>query len=157
MSIHFGPSKNLECHVHECGRAGRDGQPSSCLLLHHGLFGANCMHDIKDSFANNTDCRLTYQYSHFPGKFTSSVSGHQCCDICAKTCGCQREICKEHSVLVLDANEGENLSFKSVCSVVENDKVHLRTELINYMKNLLFQNSSGAVASVDIYLTTFFQ
>ena len=148
--IHFGPSKNLECYVQECGRAGRYGQPSSCLLLHNGLLGAHCMHDIKDFVANNTDCGRTYLYSHFPGKFTSSVSGHQCCDICAKACGCQQEFCKEPAVLVLDVVEDENLSFESVRSVEENDKVHLRTELFKYMKNLLHQNSSGAVASVNM-------
>ena len=69
-------------------------------------FTAPCMHDIKDFVANNTDCRRTYLYSHFPGKFKSSVSGHKCCDICAKACGCQQEI------LVLDATEDENLSFE---------------------------------------------
>ena len=53
-------------------------------------------------------------------------------------------------ILVLGATEDENLSFESVRSVEENDKVHLRTELLNYMKNLLLQNSSGAVASVDM-------
>ena len=108
------------------------------------------MHDIKDFVANSTDCRRTYLYSHFPGKFTSSVSGHQCCDICAKACGCQQEICREPAILVLDATEDENLSSESVRPVEENDKVHLRTELFNYMKNLLLQNSSGAVASVNM-------
>ena len=78
------------------------------------------------------------------------VSGHQCCEICAKACGCQQEICKEPAILVLDAAVDENLSSESVRSVEENDKVHLRTELFNYMKNLLLQNSSGAVASVNI-------
>ena len=52
--IHFGPAKTLECYVQECGRAGRDGQPSSCLLLHTGVLGAHCMHDIKDFTANDT-------------------------------------------------------------------------------------------------------
>lgn len=44
----------------------------------------------------------------------------------------------------------ENLSFESVRSVEEDDKVHLKTELFNYIRNLLLQNSSGAVASVNI-------
>lgn len=35
--IHFGPSKSVEQYVQECGRAGRDGQPSICILLHNGL------------------------------------------------------------------------------------------------------------------------
>ena len=25
-------------------------------------------------------------YSYFPGEFSSNISGHQCCDICAKGC-----------------------------------------------------------------------
>ena len=69
---------------------------------------------------------------------------------CAKACGCQQEICKEPAILDLDATEDENLSFESVRSVEENNKVNLRTELFNYMKNLLLQNSSGAVASVNM-------
>ena len=61
-----------------------------------------------------------------------------------------KKFCKEPAILVLDATEDENLSSESVRSVEENDKVHLRTELFNYMKNLLLQNSSGAVASVNM-------
>ena len=65
--------------------------------------------------------------------------------VLSKACGCQQEICKEPATLVLDATEDE-----SVRSAEENDKVHLRTELLNYIKSLLLQNSSGAVASVDM-------
>ena len=40
--IHFGPSRNIERYVQECGRACRDGVRSTCLLLHNGLLGAHC-------------------------------------------------------------------------------------------------------------------
>ena len=147
--IHFGPSKNLECYVQECGRSGRDGQPSSCLLLHNGLLGAHCNDDIKNYIPNSTGCRRKHLYSHFPGKFTSSVSGHQCCDICAKTCECGQEICKEPTTLVFEVRE-DGLPSESVRTVEEKEKLQLRMELFQYMKNLLIHNTSGPVASVNM-------
>jgi superfamily II DNA helicase RecQ len=35
--VHFGPSKSAELYIQECGRAGRDGLPSTCVLLFNGL------------------------------------------------------------------------------------------------------------------------
>ena len=32
--IHFGPSRNIENYVQKCGRAGRDGQPSTAVHAH---------------------------------------------------------------------------------------------------------------------------
>ena len=42
--IHFGPAKNLECYIQECGRSGRNGQPSVCLLFVQWSFGSSLQH-----------------------------------------------------------------------------------------------------------------
>ena len=55
--IHFGPSRNIECYVQECGRATRDGEKCSCLLL-HGLLGAYSSDDIKE--CDRTECRRSF-------------------------------------------------------------------------------------------------
>ena len=72
------------------------------------------------------------------------MSGHKYCDICAKAWLWMSTRNLQGTCHDLDATEDENPSFESVRSIEENDKVHLRTELFNYMKNLRLHHSSGA-------------
>jgi superfamily II DNA helicase RecQ len=46
--IHFGPSANVECYLQECGRAGRDGRDSTCILLHNGFLSSHCSDDTSE-------------------------------------------------------------------------------------------------------------
>ena len=90
-------------------------------------------------------------YSYFPGEFSSNISGHQCCDICAKSCRCGQESCSEPGIsLESDADETCTVSSESVRSVKEMNKIKLRSELFKFMKDLLIRNTSGAIASVNI-------
>ena len=50
--IHFGPSKNIECYVQECGRAG---ELSVCVLRYNGLLRANCRDYIKMYTTSNAE------------------------------------------------------------------------------------------------------
>lgn len=156
--IHFGPSRNIECYVQECGRAGRDGVRSTCLLLHNGLLGAHCSDDIKEYVSNNTECRRNFIYKHFPGNFQPSVFGCQCCDICARPCDCGDSSCPQQSLEDIDTGCESSVAVpRSVRTVNEQEKQNLRTELSTYMKDLLILNTSGAVASLNLMheFTTF--
>ncbi|EDO33320.1 predicted protein [Nematostella vectensis] len=83
----------------ECGRAGRDGAPSTCILLHNGLLGAHCSDDIKQYISADSQCRKSGIYLNFPGKFTSTVKGHHCCDVCAQSCLCDNDHCSQELCL----------------------------------------------------------
>lgn len=91
--IYIGPSKNLECYVQECGRAGRDGEPSKCVLLHSGLMAAHCSDDVKNYIENDKECKRKLMYQNFPGNFIFAVTGHDCCDFCASSCTFEESDC----------------------------------------------------------------
>ena len=62
--IHFGPSSDIESYVQECGRAGRDGQESTCLLLYNTLLSSHCSDDMR-CYLNNEHCRRRQILSFF--------------------------------------------------------------------------------------------
>ena len=39
------------------------------------------------------------RFAPFPGNFTSTVSGHRCCDFCANSCTCGEDDCEKETKL----------------------------------------------------------
>ena len=73
--IHFGPSLNIESYVQECGRAGRDGKDSICILLHNGFLSSNCSSDMCEYIAGDK-CRRQQLLKQFPSSSKLKVDAN---------------------------------------------------------------------------------
>ena len=62
--IHFRPSKSEEMYVQECGRAGRDGLPSTCVLLYNGFLSTHCEKAMKE-YLSSSECHRKCLMSRF--------------------------------------------------------------------------------------------
>ena len=101
--IHFGPSKNLESFVQECGRAGRNGEESVCYLLYNSLLASRSADAMKD-FMYSTECRRRSNAKYFSNNTPSALSCN-CCKICAQKCACDvNRSCQELLTFPLHEN-----------------------------------------------------
>ena len=85
--IHFGPSNSVEMYVQECGRAGREGLPSTCILVDNGLLSTHSEKNMKE-YLSSSESLQKWLMNHFgfSNELQSGSHAHSCGDICAGDC-----------------------------------------------------------------------
>ena len=132
--IHFEPSANVECYMQECGRAGRDGRDSTCILLHNGFLASHCSEDMKE-YIKSDKCRRRNILGHFPGLYDVEVEGCKCCDVCAKKCICSGSPgnCQLNMFLEVSNKRSDVHKFKRSRVVTDQQRSELKAKLLNFL------------------------
>ena len=117
--IHFGPSQTVESYLQECGRIGRDGRKSRCILFYNGFLTSRCSADMKELINNKEKCHRRELLKQFSGDHEIAVEGCQCCDVCAQGCLCSGN------------RGGCSNKFKHDFSVKETQYTYLRQRIIS--------------------------
>ena len=137
--IHFGGSKCIESYLQECGRAGRRGERSLCILIHNGQMLKYSDEDIK-LYVHSTNCRRKDLLAAFSKVVEEEVvTGCRCCDICAQNC-----LCSDNSKCLLNlnlfGNGSTHLTTNKVREVNQAQISALRERLHSYRLCLLPDN-----------------
>ena len=85
--FHWGPSRDIEGYLQEIGRAGRDRDPATAVLLYHSRHLGWARGTMKEYLKIST-CRRHFLAEHFPGTEEWKCTQHQCCDVCHRDCHC---------------------------------------------------------------------
>ena len=83
--IHWRPAADLESYMQKCGRAGRNGQPSSAILYWKK---SDLRHETSKEmikYCKEDSCRRTLMCSYFDC-VAAQVVGCVCRDLCSRSC-----------------------------------------------------------------------
>ena len=135
------------CYIRECGKSGRNGQPSVCLLLYNGLSAAYCNMEIKEYTMSN-ECRRLFIYKHLPGNKSNTVLGQSCCDICEINSTGKLQLVLQP---MIHGKTAQDTVDKKVRIATPEQKERLREVLYVCMKTLIISNStSGSIVSTNL-------
>lgn len=92
--IHYGPPASLEQYAQETGRADRNGESATALLLYSNP-GKHTQKDVINYGSNIIECRRSSLFKNFLFYTDNAFASTFCkfCDICEKRCLCT--YCKE--------------------------------------------------------------
>ncbi|XP_068691120.1 ATP-dependent DNA helicase RecQ-like [Montipora foliosa] len=153
--IHFGPSKSMEMYVQESGRAGRDGLPSTCVLLHNGLLSAHCDKDMKH-YVSTSECRRKVLINHFGFEHDSvnhaqsGVHQHTCCDIYAELCNCGSGNCPDLWTPHKDTDNIPELADGESVSDTTRQRRVVSSAARKMLQNKLLEYHKGLSNQVDV-------
>ena len=138
-TIHFGPAKNIEAHIQETGRAGRDGKQSVSYVIYQGILLSHVNKDIKE-YIKTDECRRKAMHKFFDNSLYIDYPEpiHLCCDNCALHCNCESADCGKLTTFPgIIEHENELLSVAKTRMVTPEQKSCIREYLLCYHKSLI--------------------
>lgn len=145
--VHFGGSKNIESYIQECGRAGRKGEISMCILLYNGILLQHSDDDIKNYAASKTCRRVEMRHSFPESKTSDKVLGCNCCDKCATDCNLPHDDCCKGILRQIQVNTDVLEQPTKIRPVSLQSKIELREMLESYRVSLLPEPQSAQFVS----------
>ncbi len=153
----LGHSTDLDDFMQLSGRAGRDGSQSVAVIIEHPGAGSGLKtsEEMKE-FLRGEVCRRKVIRESFPSKPSNvSILKHNCCDICAKTCTCDVNICsfvpsfaeqQLHDIAI----HGTSTSEHQVVTVSDTEVNQLTAKLEQFRETLLIPSTSHMYSGGDM-------
>ena len=141
--MHYGPARDMDDYFQESGRVGRDGKQSHAILLNYkGRGKGNFDDDMKKYMREKSKCRRKILLEYYGYDTTSTVTMHNCCDVCAQNCDCGQDLCKESdgwAELALKSHEEKHSINKTEYTrdVTPHERDTVRDLLVEYQQSLV--------------------
>ena len=144
--VMYGPPRNLLDFHQQTGRTGRDGLLAHTVLFYYGQQLAHVEDEIREFLNSFGICFRMASYKKFDKNITPCSPGHMCCNICAETCECGSDDCKEEFVPHEESTTNDEKCDTSLRRVVSTeDKEMLREALEAHLARL---SSSGTITTL---------